>query len=224
MSTERKKSPTTLWSVPNILTFARIFLSIALFAVMPFKLYATGLILFSVGALTDYFDGWWARKFQQVTKLGRIADPFADKLLICGALIFLVAIPELRVPLERFGGINVGIAPWMVVLIVSRELLVTQLRSMIEAAGGNFSAKRAGKLKMACQCIAVIACFLYLLAGPFASGAAWLSWLSCPFLVSFLKWGMVFFLWATVYLTLDSCVKYILAAIRVSKAADGKDA
>lgn len=216
---DAEKRPISFWNVPNILTFTRIFLSIALFIVVPFELYALALILFSVGALTDFFDGWWARKFQQVTKFGRIADPFADKLLICGTLIFLVAIQELRVPCECLGGINVGIASWMVVVIVSRELLVTQLRSLIEAGGGNFSAKRSGKLKMACQCTAVIACFLYLVALRYAG--------ICPLLdrvlLPFFKWGMVAFLWATVYLTLDSCVKYVIAAIRFSRTSGEKE-
>lgn len=205
MADETKKSFHSIWNVPNILTFARIVISIALFAVMPFGCYRTALILFLVGSFTDFLDGWWARRFHQVTKLGRIADPFADKLLVCGTLIYLAAIPELRVPAACLGGINIGLAPWIVVVIVSRELLVTMLRAMIEAAGGNFSAKWAGKLKMACQCFAIMTCFLYLIT---QNGVA------CPCL----KGAMVFFLWATVYLTLDSCVKYIRAAIRASRS------
>ena len=113
---------------------------------------------------------------------------------------------------------NVGIAPWMVVVIVSRELLITQLRSLIEAGGGNFSAKMAGKLKMGFQCTAVIACFLYLITLRYVGICPFLD----KFLLPFFKWGMVAFLWGTVYLTLDSCVKYVIAAIRFSRTG-GKE-
>ena len=202
--TSRPISP--LWNVPNVLTFARVFFSIMLFVVMPFHWYLVALVLFCVGALTDFFDGWWARRYHQVTKLGRIVDPFADKLLICGTLIYLIAEPNLAVPLPRCG-INIGLAPWMVVVIVSRELLVTLLRSVIEAGGGDFSAKWAGKLKMACQCFAVIAAFLFLEA----------TRRDLQVVIPLLKWTMVALLWATVYLTIDSCVKYIAAAIRAAK-------
>ncbi|MBQ6620345.1 MAG: CDP-alcohol phosphatidyltransferase family protein [Thermoguttaceae bacterium] len=199
----------SIWNVPNVLTFARIFFSVALFVVMPFHWYLAALILFCVGALTDYFDGWWARKYHQVTKLGRIVDPFADKLLICGTLIYLIAEPDLAVPLPGCG-INIGLAPWMVVVIVSRELLVTLLRSVIESGGGDFSAKWAGKVKMACQCFAVIAALLFLEATRREISAV----------IPFLKWTMVALLWVTVYLTVDSCVKYIAAAIRAAKTTN----
>ena len=109
----------SLWTVPNVLTFVRIVSSILIFAVLPFGCYITGFVLFVLGALTDFADGWWARRFHQVTKLGRILDPFADKLLVCGTLIYLVSIPELvGVPLPGCGW-KLGLAPWMAALAMS---------------------------------------------------------------------------------------------------------
>ncbi len=196
-----------IWNVPNILTFMRIFLSIALFVVMPFHWYNAALILFIIGSLTDFADGWWARKFQQMTKLGRIADPFADKLLVCGTLIYLVAEKDLAVPLPCCGYVNIGFAPWMVVLIISRELLVTMIRAAVEASGGDFSAKWVGKFKMAFQCFSIIAAYLYLASLKEA----------CPYAGS-IKWLMVALLWITIYLTIHSCIQYILIAIKIAKA------
>lgn len=192
-----------IWNVPNLLTFLRILLAVAIFVVMPLGHVKMALVFFIIAALTDYLDGWWARRFQQVSKLGRIADPFADKLLICGAFIYLTAYPELT-------EVRWGIAPWMVVLIVSRELLVTLLRSVIEAGGGDFSAKWAGKFKMAFQCFAVIASLLYLILYREGEAPDWL------------RWTMIALLWITVVLTIHSCVQYIVAAVKASCPKRGK--
>jgi CDP-diacylglycerol--glycerol-3-phosphate 3-phosphatidyltransferase len=112
-------------------------------------------------------DGWWARRFNQITVFGRVMDPFADKLLICGAFVCLVTIPELTSDKAGFPA-WLMLQPWMVIVIIGRELLVTSLRAFIESAGGDFSAKWLGKLKMLLQCAAVILALLYL-----SGGAEW---------------------------------------------------
>ena len=89
----------------------------------------------------------------QVTKLGRVFDPFVDKIIICGAFIFLAAEPAS------------GVAAWMAVVVVGREMLVTALRGFIEQSGGDFSAQLAGKLKMVLQCVAVVASLVTLSYG-----------------------------------------------------------
>jgi CDP-diacylglycerol--glycerol-3-phosphate 3-phosphatidyltransferase len=151
-------------NVPNILTLFRVFFAIAVFYFTAMKDYDFGLFFFVLATLTDFLDGWWARKFRQITVFGRIMDPFADKFLICGVFVCLVAIPELT---SDAGGYPVWLMlqPWMVIVILGRELLVTSLRSFVESSGGDFSAKWIGKWKMAFQCVAVIACFLYLAGG-----------------------------------------------------------
>ena len=98
--------------------------------------------LFAVAASTDWVDGWWARRFGQVSRLGRIFDPLVDKVLVCGSFTLLAAAGS-------------AIAPWMAVVVVVRELMVTAIRAEMEKAGRDFSAALAGKLKMVLQCLAV---------------------------------------------------------------------
>src|SRR6056297_657989 len=142
---------TTIYNVPNLLTSVRLVLAIAVVALIPWGYHTVGLITFLVAVSTDWIDGYWARKYGQVTKLGRIFDPFVDKIIICGAFIALVEVE------------TSGVASWMATIVVARELLVTSLRGMIEGAGGDFSAKQLGKWKMVLQCAAVIAVLLWLL-------------------------------------------------------------
>lgn len=138
-------SPTSnVWNVPNRLSAARIALAIGCFVALAFDRFGVALVLFVLASITDWLDGYWARRFNQITQLGRILDPFADKLVVCGTFIYLAAIPQS------------GVAPWMAVVVMGREMLVTALRSFVEQAGGDFSAKWAGKWKMVFQCAAII--------------------------------------------------------------------
>ena len=198
----------SLWNVPNVLTFVRIVSSILIFTVLPFGCYKTGFVLFVVGALTDFADGWWARRFHQVTKLGRILDPFADKLLVCGTLIYLVSIPELIGVSLPGCGWKFGLAPWMVVVIVSRELLVTMLRSIVEGGGGDFSAKWLGKIKMGFQCVGIGACFVYLILLRRGTPQTWVTL------------TMIVCLWGMIWTAVHSCINYIFAAVRVLRGAE----
>ena len=158
-----KSESNPIFNLPNQLTMLRLVLAVVMFVFMELEFYWTSLVLFILAAISDWFDGYFARKYGMVTKLGRILDPFADKVIICGAFIFLTTIPTLiEVPW--------GLRPWMVAVIVCRELLVTSLRGIMEGAGSDFSAKWSGKWKMAVQCFAAIACLLYL-AVPEASPA-----------------------------------------------------
>ncbi|HID77619.1 MAG TPA: CDP-diacylglycerol--glycerol-3-phosphate 3-phosphatidyltransferase, partial [Planctomycetaceae bacterium] len=142
----------------------------------------------------DWLDGWYARKYGAVTVLGRILDPFADKVIICGTFIFLAAVPSMA-------ELAWGLKPWMVVVIVGRELLVTTLRGLIEQSGGDFSAKWSGKLKMVFQCVAGAVSLLYL---SFTDGAP--GWL---------LWTMGLSLWATVVITVYSGLVYVVAATKM---------
>jgi len=155
-------------NVPNTLTLLRIFFAIFVFTLIGLRYYDLALFFFLLAAITDALDGWWARRFKQISVFGRIMDPFADKFLICGVFICLVAIPELTS--DRGGGFPAWLMlhPWMVIVIIGRELLVTSLRAFVEGGGGNFSAKWIGKLKMVVQCIAIIFALLYL-----SGGAEW---------------------------------------------------
>lgn len=191
-----------LLNVPNLATIARIVLSVILFVALSLGCYKTSLALFLVTAFTDWFDGYWARKYGQVTQLGRVLDPFADKFFICGVFIFLAA----KQPLAD-GTHPAGITAWMAVVIVGRELLVTTLRTFVESSGGDFSAKWIGKWKMALQCVA--ACWsIVQLSHLNAAGSDWHStppeWMST---------GLIAVVWATMIITVYSGYTYVRAAI-----------
>lgn len=148
--TSEVAASSAIWNLPNRLTISRLGLAIVLFGVLAYRGYAVGAVLFIVAASTDWLDGHFARKYGLVTQLGRILDPFVDKIIVCGTFVFLSAVPRSE------------IAPWMTVVIVGRELLVTALRSFLEQRGADFSAEMSGKLKMVFQCIAAGASLIYL--------------------------------------------------------------
>ena len=163
---------TSFWAklpmnIPNTLTLFRILFSIIVFAMIGLARYELALLFFLLAAGTDALDGWWARRFRQITVFGRVMDPFADKFLICGVFVCLVAVSELTSDRAGYPA-WLMLQPWMVIVIVGRELLVTSLRAFVEGAGGDFSAKWIGKLKMVFQCAAILLALLYL-----SGGAEW---------------------------------------------------
>jgi CDP-diacylglycerol--glycerol-3-phosphate 3-phosphatidyltransferase len=186
-----------VFNLPNQLTSLRLVLSVVLFCLMEYDFYFASLVLFIIGAGTDWIDGYFARKYGQVTTLGRILDPFADKVIVCGTFIFLAANPEMNV-------VSMGLRAWMVVVIVGRELLVTALRSFIEERGGDFSAQWSGKIKMVLQCFAASVCLFYLTyASPLENAPQWTRML------------LVVSVWAAVISTVYSGAVYIRAAVKV---------
>ena len=189
-----RKTFRDVMNVPNQLTSARLALSIVLFAFLAYEWYMWGFVLFIIAASTDWIDGYWARKYGQVTVLGRILDPFADKMIICGSFIFLAAVPES------------GVRAWMAVVIMGRELLVTALRSFLEERGSDFSASMAGKVKMVVQCLAV------------GFSLFSLSYLGTPDEVpGWIHHSLIALVWAAVAITLYSGIEYIFAAIRLMR-------
>ena len=201
-SPHKPSDAATVNNFPNQVTSARLLLSLILFACLSLGYYFPGLVLFIIAASTDWLDGYWARKYGQITVLGRILDPFADKMVICGTFIFLVAEPESFVQ------------AWMVVLIVGRELLVTALRSFLEDRGEDFSASLSGKLKMVVQCLAA-GFSLFRLSYLDPTGEA--LWLTTP--PDWLTWSLLGLVWLAVAITFYSGVGYVFAAIRLFRAA-----
>lgn len=106
----------------------------------------TAAILFIVAAITDALDGFLARRWNAITRFGRIMDPLADKILVIGSLIMLAS--------PSFDH-NAGFEGWMVIVIITRELLVTSLRGMLESEGVDASANWSGKAKMILQSISI---------------------------------------------------------------------
>jgi len=206
MSAKSQRSRTTVFNIPNQLTTLRLLLAVVLFGFITWEYYLTGLVLFIVAAGTDWLDGYWARKYGQVTTLGRMLDPFADKVIICGTFTFLVAVPAMSQS-------PWGLRAWMVVVILGRELLITALRSFMEKQGSDFSAKLSGKLKMGLQCLAAGLCIYYLSYRTPADGP-----LAVPDAPTWVWAGMVTTVWLAVLLTAYSGVAYLLAAIRLLRS------
>ena len=186
-----------IFNVPNQITMLRLVLSIVVFVLIPLELYIPALIIFAVAAGTDWVDGYYARKYDQVTQLGRILDPFCDKIIICGSYILLSV--QMRDIQAESLGLSVQIAGWMAVVVVGRELLVTALRGFIEQHGGDFSAKFSGKLKMVFQCAAVIGS-LAVLSNPTESSDG-------------LRVTTLILIWLSVVSTIYTGIIYIQAAI-----------
>ncbi len=154
--------------------------------------------LFTIVAATDFLDGYLARRDQVVTAFGRIADPFTDKVLILGAMIYLAVMPwsEPRLPAS------------IVVVILAREFLVTGIRGYVESLGREFPADGFGKLKMIIQSIAVGG-LIWLEA--FDWGATWYS-----------VWSVIVtvLVWLTLLATVGSGLTYVLKTRSVLAGGD----
>src|SRR5436190_13136520 len=131
-----------IWNLPNSLTLFRIFLVPFMVVVLLTK-YSDflGLGIFLVAAITDFFDGYFARRMKKMTRLGALLDPIADKLLMSAAFISLVELGLARA--------------WMVVIIIGREFAVSGLRSIAAQQGVTIAASPLGKTKMISQVIAI---------------------------------------------------------------------
>lgn len=143
--------PSSPLNLPNIITLSRLALSVVLFWMIDKgTMWVASSIVFLVAAATDALDGFIARRYGMVTKLGRVLDPFVDKVIVCGAFIFLLTKP------------NSGVTSWMAITVIGREMFVTSLRSFLEQEGKDFSASWSGKIKMVLQCAAVMGSLLSL--------------------------------------------------------------
>jgi len=153
-------------NLPNALTLTRIFLVPFLVVVLLTKFderETVGLIIFLTAVATDFLDGWLARRRSQITTLGTLLDPIADKLLISAAFISLV---------------ELGLAPaWMVVVIIGREFAVSGLRSIASGRGIVIPASGWGKAKMVTQIAAVSLLILALRHEQFATPGRIALWL-----------------------------------------------
>ncbi len=144
-------------NLPNQITLARLILAVLFFILISrFNIRDPDpgildicLTLFIVACLTDWLDGYLARRNNQVTALGRVLDPFVDKVLVCGAFVFFAGAGFV----DSAGRNVTAVAPWMVVVIVGRELLVTGLRGFSEAQGRPFAADVFGKIKTITQMV-----------------------------------------------------------------------
>jgi CDP-diacylglycerol--glycerol-3-phosphate 3-phosphatidyltransferase len=201
-------------NLPNIITGARLVLAAALFVILGLidashrhtdasgpifpivKHFAAQerlllnvcLVIFVTAAISDILDGEIARRWKLQTDFGRIVDPFADKVIVCGAFVQLVP----------FAGAK--IASWMVVVILARELLVDGLRGFAEAKGVAFPAMASGKLKMVIQSVCLTWIF-FALAN--LQGVAWATTVT------------MVLVWTTLAIVVFSGAQYLFHARRV---------
>ncbi|MEZ6063950.1 MAG: CDP-diacylglycerol--glycerol-3-phosphate 3-phosphatidyltransferase [Planctomycetaceae bacterium] len=184
-------------NLPNLITVSRLLLAIILFAMIDAGgWWLSSAVLFVFAASTDALDGYLARRYGQVTILGRILDPFVDKIIVGGTFLFLVEANESP-------EIDTGVNAWMVLIVIGREMFVSSLRGILEKQGKDFSASISGKAKMALQCVAVTASLL--------SASPDIDW---PWLIP----ARDVLLWAAVVITIWSGVVYVQRAIELLRS------
>jgi CDP-diacylglycerol--glycerol-3-phosphate 3-phosphatidyltransferase len=140
-----KSAAEPIWTIPNIMSLGRLGAVAAILWAIDTARWDAALALFALASISDWLDGFIARRFNQATVLGRQLDPLVDKVMVITAMVHLAALP------------GSGIRPWMVSVVVTRELIIQALRSYLESASVGFGAKMAGKLKMTFQCFAIVA-------------------------------------------------------------------
>ena len=195
---------------PNRITGLRFVGSLVLFVLLslpalqgglpPRPLLSLAFWLFLAIAISDFFDGWLARRGNLVSAFGRVADPFVDKIMVVGTMIFLAVMEWSRA----------WFPAWMVVIVLAREFLVTGIRGYVESLGLAFPADGFGKLKMVLQCIAIgVVVGLHSFPWP-------------EILRTFLQWAGHVFVWATLLASLGSGVTYALKTRRLLLETSGR--
>ncbi|MAG54737.1 MAG: CDP-diacylglycerol--glycerol-3-phosphate 3-phosphatidyltransferase [Planctomycetes bacterium] len=208
-----------IWNLPNRITLGRLVLSVLLFLILglmqenvvatfgPWAWVALGLFVLAAG--TDWLDGYLARKHGMVTAFGRIMDPFVDKVVVCGTLIFLCT---------PIAGAPVWIPPWMVVVVIGREFFVSAIRGFMESQGVNFQADMPGKIKMTLQCLAIGGVLLVRALRDEATHTeiAGMSWA-----LSFLDVATPIVIWLALFSTLYSGWYYARKALQGIQGLEG---
>ena len=207
--------------LPNSLTVCRLVLAGVFFVVL--NQYRYGLAgnpqhvvlwaavgVFVAAAVTDWLDGYLARKWKVESKFGRIMDPFCDKVLVIGAFVYLAGPRFAIAPAAGEGAVVTtvtGVYPWMAAVILARELLVTSIRGEMESEGVKFGANLFGKLKMILQSITVPTVLFIVILDPLKRELT--------------VWFREGFVYATVVVTILSGVPYVTAAWRAMKGKAG---
>lgn len=200
----------TTLNLPNQITITRLLLAIVFFVLLSQYSQKTprpgmldvAAVIFIIAAITDFLDGYLARKWGQVTALGRVLDPLVDKVLVCGAFILFAGQPFF----DETGHNVTGVHAWMVVVIVGRELLVTGLRGFNESLGISFGASVYGKLKMWMQSIAAPAILLIVAHEEMLGAAA--------------EPAKKTLVWLTVIVTALSTVGYLVRSRHILEESD----
>ena len=196
-------------NLPNSITLSRIaaipVLIWALSAHSPFhgrggeqEIFAS--LIFIAASVTDGLDGYFARKRGQITTLGMLLDPLADKLMVSAAYIVLVAYNPAIVP------------PWIAVVVIGREFLVSGLRSIAAAEGFTIQASDIGKLKTVIQIVSVVAAIL---------NHRWYEWIFGPVVIGVHLIALTAIYWMTI-VSIISAVDYFVGFWKMVDGASDK--
>jgi len=181
-----------VFNLPNRITLSRLLLAIVFFVLLSHRYFNVALAIFFIAVVTDWLDGYLARKWDLSTDLGRIVDPFVDKVIICGAFIIFIHIAK-----------DV-IAPWMVIVIVAREFFVSSIRGFSESKGVKFASNIWGKTKMFIQSWTICALILYY---AYFENIGWAEYM------------VGVFMWITIVVTVASGITYVYSAKKTLLAA-----
>lgn len=195
-------------NLPNQLTLFRV-LIIPVFILtfyLQFKShYLISLTIFAIAAITDFLDGYLARKYKLVTNLGKFLDPIADKVLVLSALVIMLTVPDFFT--KNLGAWALVVAGVSVAVILAREIIVSGFRMVAADSGLVIAADKIGKYKTATQDISIVILFLSAGIGEFTSHIA----------VDVLNYvGLALFAISTL-LTVISGINYIIKNIHVLK-------
>jgi len=184
--------------VPDGLSLSRLPLAVILCGCLAFEAWWWGLGVLLIAAVTDFLDGWWARRYGPQTPWGRSLDPLTDKVVTCSAFIYLATMPQ------------TGITPAMTAVIVARELLVTGLRGIVESSGHSFGADWGGKIKTVSQFAVLVGVLLYqgMLGTPWSTAAA------------ILERSVHVLIGVMLLATVTSGLQYLVKAIRLLHGTD----
>ena len=212
--------------VPNALTASRLLLALVFFTLLALYQYEgrgdpwllnIAFLIYVVALVTDFLDGYLARKWKVEGAFGRIVDPFVDKILVLGTFIFFAG-KNFIIP-DTSGADVVrtitGVAPGIVVILLARELLVTSLRGDAESSGQAFGAVFAGKVKMGFQSGTILGILVYV------NYHAW-KWPQ-PY-ADIAYYIREFGIWGTVIITLYSSIQYLQNAVTLYRRGVGRPA
>lgn len=207
--------------VPNLLTTGRLVLAIVFFTMLSWyqhegrgdpKFLNIAFLVYVVALITDFLDGYLARRWKVEGAFGRVVDPFVDKILVLGSFVFFAGknfvIPD---PAAGPGSSLVvktvtGVTPAMVVILLGRELLVTSFRGLAEGRGQKFGAEFSGKLKMVVQSVTILVILVYVnyrgFLGDYHRAAVMFRDLC---------------IWITIIITLWSGLTYLQSGIRAAR-------
>ena len=214
--------------VPNAITAGRLVLAAIFFVLLGFYQHGgngdpwrlnTAFIIYAIALFTDFLDGYLARRWKVEGAFGRVVDPLVDKVLVLGSFIFFAGknfiIPATAQYLGSSGVVKTvsGVAPGMVVVLLTRELLVTSLRGSSESSGQAFGAAFSGKLKMVFQSVTILVILVYVNYWDRSRNES---------LQRYGQYFRDFCIWATILITVLSGLLYIQRAITLYRASRAK--